>query len=150
MIEGPPHFRSAQERKAGFLAALPGPMPDAYLRKGDYGFESGLSAAEALLSLEQPPTAIFACNDIMAAAVLKAAREQGVDVPGQLSVAGFDGSDLAAMITPSLTTIRRPLTEMARMATESLLAMIDDPNGAQSHEPIALSLIQRQSVAAPR
>ncbi len=78
LIEGPPHFRSAQERKAGFLAALPEPMPEAYLRKGDYGFESGLAAAEALLSLDQPPTAIFACNDIMAAAVLKAARERDV------------------------------------------------------------------------
>jgi LacI family transcriptional regulator len=61
-------------------------------------------------------------------------------------VAGFDGSDLAAMITPALTTILRPLTEMARLATENLLAMIEDPEGVQPHEPIALSLIQRQSV----
>ena len=149
LIEGPPHFRSAQERKAGFLSALLEPMPEAYLQKGDYGFESGLAAAEALLSLDQPPTAIFACNDIMAAAVVKVARERGVQVPAALSVAGFDDSDIASMISPALTTIRRPLTEMVRVATEKLLAMIDDPNRAQPHQPIALSLIHRLSVSAP-
>jgi LacI family transcriptional regulator len=85
----------------------------------------------------------------MAAAVIKVARERDLRVPEQLSVAGFDDSDIAAMITPALTTIRRPLTDMARLATENLLAMIEDRNGAQPHAPITLSLIQRQSVGAP-
>jgi LacI family transcriptional regulator len=63
-------------------------------------------------------------------------------------VAGFDDSDIAAMVTPALTTIRRPLTDMARLATETLLAMIEDRRDAPPHRPIALSLIQRQSVAS--
>lgn len=149
LIEGPSHFRSAQQRKAGFLEALPEAPPEAYLRQGDYGFDSGVAAAEALLALDQPPTAIFASNDIMAAAVIKVARERGVDVPGQLSIAGFDDSDIASMISPALTTIRRPLIEMARLATETLLEMIENPSERQEHRPMRLDLVFRQSLAPP-
>lgn len=146
MIEGPPHFRSAQERKAGFLDGIGGAMPEAYLRQGDYGFESGAAAAEALLSLDQPPTAIFASNDIMAAAVAKVARERGVAIPDQLSLAGFDGSDIASMITPALTTIRRPLVEMAQTATERLLAMISGVRTDWPYQRIDLKLVHGKSI----
>jgi len=147
MIEGPSHFRSAQERKAGFVQALEssGLDIDLQLRQGDYGFESGLASAQALLSLPTPPTAIFACNDIMAAAVVKAARERGVSMPGQLSVAGFDDSDLASMISPALTTIRRPLFDMAKAATEQLLRMIAEQGYALPHRTLDLTLVCRQS-----
>jgi LacI family transcriptional regulator len=146
MIEGPAHFRSAQERKAGFLEGIGGSMPEAYRREGDYGFDSGAAAAEALLSLDQPPTAIFAANDIMAAAVAKIARERGVSVPGQLSLAGFDGSDIASMITPALTTIRRPLVDMAQAVTERLLDMISGARASWPHERIDLTLVHGKSV----
>ena len=149
MIEGPPHFRSAQERKAGFLAALTasGLPLEVELRPGDYGFESGLAAAESLLALKRPPTAIFACNDTMAAAVVKTAREAGVSMPDQLSVAGFDDADLASMISPSLTTIRRPLRDMAKSATEHLLTMINARRTALPPRSVGLSLIIRSSTA---
>lgn len=149
MIEGPPHFRSAQERKAGFLEGIGGAMPEPYLQKGDYGFESGLVAAEALLALDQPPTAIFASNDIMAAAVVKTARERGLAIPDQLSVVGFDDSDIASIITPALTTIRRPLVDMAQAATERLLEMINGKRLDWPREPIDLTLMHRQSVSSP-
>lgn len=149
MIEGPPHFRSAQERKTGFLSALTasGLPLEVALRPGDYGFESGLAAAESLLALERPPTAIFACNDTMAAAVVKTAREAGVSMPDQLSVAGFDDADLASMISPSLTTIRRPLRDMAKTATEQLLTMIHERTSTMPPESVHLSLIVRRSTA---
>lgn len=146
MVAGPQHFRSAQERQAGFLEGIGGSMPEPYLRQGDYGFESGMAAAEALLSLDQPPTAIFAANDIMAAAVAKVARDRGVSIPGQLSLAGFDDSDIASMISPALTTIRRPVVEMAQVATERLLQMITGERAARTHEGIDLTLVHRQSV----
>lgn len=151
MIEGPPHFRSAQERKEGFLAALTasGVPLEVELRPGDYGFDSGLAAAQSLLALERRPTAIFACNDTMAAAVVKTAREAGVSIPDQLSIAGFDDADLASIISPSLTTIRRPLREMAKAATEQLLAMIAEPGARLPPSPVALSFVPRQSTARP-
>lgn len=147
MIEGPSHFRSAQQRKAGFLAALAdsGLALDVHLRDGDYSFDSGLTAAASLLTMDKPPTAIFACNDIMAAAVIKTARDLGVSMPDQLSVAGFDDSDLASMISPALTTIRRPLREMAKTATEHLLKMIAQPATALPYQTLDLTLVHRQS-----
>lgn len=150
MIEGPPHFRSAQERKAGFLAALAASDQtlDVQQRDGDYSFESGLAAATSLLAMASPPTAIFACNDIMAAAVVKAAREAGVSIPGQLSVAGFDDSDLASMISPALTTIRRPLRDMAKAATEQLLEMITQRQLRLPDQGVSLTLVRRQSTGA--
>lgn len=149
MIEGPPHFKSAQERKLGFLEALAesGLPIELELREGDYGFDSGRVAAASLLGMKKPPTAIFACNDIMAAAVVKIARDVGISIPGELSVAGFDDSDLASMISPALTTIRRPLRDMARTATEQLLAMINQRD-ALRRQAVGLSLIKRQSTAS--
>ena len=150
MIEGPPHFRSAQQRKIGFLEALTasGLHVEIERREGDYGFESGMIAAASLLGMKTPPTAIFACNDIMAAAVVKTAREAGVDMPSQLSVAGFDDSDLASMISPALTTIRRPLSDMAKTATERLLAMINQRQPELRRQTVPLSVVRRQSTAS--
>ncbi len=150
MITGPRRFRSSSEREGGFRDALARhgqDLPDDLLCEGDYGFAGGLAAARALLALPDRPTAIFAANDIMAAAVLKAAGEAGLAVPRDLSVAGFDDSDLATMLTPAITTIRRPLETMAADATGRLLALIggkpqDDP------APVALTLIVRESTAA--
>ena len=149
MIEGPPRFRSSQERKDGFLSALEtsGLPIELELRPGDYSFDSGMAAAKSLLAMDRRPTAIFACNDTMAAAVVKAAREAGVAMPDELSVAGFDDADLASMISPSLTTIRRPLRDMAKTATEQLLAMINQPRSTLPFQAVEASLIVRRSTA---
>ncbi|MDH3750458.1 MAG: LacI family DNA-binding transcriptional regulator, partial [Gammaproteobacteria bacterium] len=88
---------------------------------GDNSIESGEACAEKLLTRKQPPTAIFAANDDMAAGVIRVAHRMGVDVPEQLSVAGFDDIALARMIHPALTTVRQPLTEMAQRAAEALI-----------------------------
>jgi LacI family transcriptional regulator len=152
MITGPRRFRSSSEREGGFRDALARhalDLPDDLVREGDYGFAGGLAAARALLSLPARPTAIFAANDIMAAAVLKAAGEAGLAVPCDLSVAGFDDSDIATMLTPALTTIRRPLEAMAADATGRLLALIaGEP--ASGPAPVPLTLIVRESTAPPR
>ena len=153
MITGPMQFYSASEREQGFhegLAATGIAMPAAYVREGDYGFESGLAAAEALLSLPEPPTAIFAGNDIMAAALLKVAQGRGLSVPDDLSVAGFDDSDIASMISPALTTILRPVLEMAREATERVIALLDGEEDRLPDYSVGLEVIVRQSTAPPR
>jgi LacI family transcriptional regulator len=103
------------------------------------------------LAAATPPTAIFASNDEMAVGVICAAQEMGVDVPGELSVAGFDDSVLASRIVPSLTTIRRPVREMARLAATKLIASLD---GRQDEALVGIMLdpvlVTRNSTRAMR
>jgi LacI family transcriptional regulator len=113
MIEGPPHFRSAQERKAGSSRRCPSSGPDRPIANGDYGFESGWRRPIAA-GAGQPADRDLRLQRHHGRRGVKAARERGVAMPGQLSVAGFDDSDLASMISPALTTIRRPLRDMAQ------------------------------------
>jgi LacI family transcriptional regulator len=108
MIEGPPHFRSAQERKAGFLAALPDRCRSNYLREGDYGFESGLAAAASLLALDSRRPRSSPATTSWRRRCQGGARA-GVAMPGQLSVAG--------------STIQRP--------------GLDDHAGLDHHPPAA-------------
>lgn len=125
-INGPSGFYSSSERRAGFVGAL---AANGLLlsgeAEGDYTFDSGYAAAERVLMLDPRPTAIFAANDIMAAAVLKAAAARGISVPDDLSVVGFDGSIMARMLTPALTTVHRPLRDMAQKTTKRLLDLIE-------------------------
>ncbi len=153
LITGPMRFFSAQEREAGLRDALIAAglsLPDQYRREGDYGYDSARLAAASLLDQAQPPTAVFASNDIMAAAVLKTALERGLSLPADLSVAGFDDSDIAVMVSPALTTIRRPFLEMARDATSQLLSLIGAPREGPVDPAAQLTLVVRESTAPPR
>ena len=127
-IAGPEGRKSTRERLEGFCDAMEKlgcAACDEMIARGAYTFESGVACARSLLEKPDPPTAIFASNDEMAAGVIYTAQEMGVKVPEDLSVAGFDDSMLATRIRPSLTTIRRPVREMARLATTKLIASID-------------------------
>ncbi|MBB5698410.1 LacI family DNA-binding transcriptional regulator [Sphingomonas yantingensis] len=127
-VSGPPGLLSASERRAGFaeaLAAAGAPLDPALVVVGDYRFAGGVAAGEALLAGNDRPTAIFASNDVMAAGVLKVAARMNIAVPADLSVAGFDGSALATMLTPALTTVARPLGDMAARAAERLIDAIE-------------------------
>lgn len=149
IITGPMHLLSGTERLGGFRDTLEQhgiALPPAYITHGDYSFESGLAAARALLELGDPPTAIFASNDNMAAGVLKVASERKVAVPADLSVVGFDDSDIAVMLTPTLTTVHRPSLSMAQNAARQLLAMISKgATGEPGAHRVSLNLIARSS-----
>jgi LacI family transcriptional regulator len=139
-IAGPKGMKSTRERLEGFCDALEkyGCKPsEDMLARGDYSFESGMECTRILLANPVPPTAIFASNDEMAVGVINAAQDMGLNVPGDLSVAGFDDSILASRIMPSLTTIRRPVREMARLATTKLIAVID---GREDEASVAIML----------
>jgi LacI family transcriptional regulator len=97
-------------------------VDEALIVPGDFTYRSGLTAADRLLDLPSRPTAIFASNDDMAAAVVAAAHRRRLDVPGDLSVCGFDDTALATTISPELTTVHQPVAEMARAAVEILAA----------------------------
>ena len=118
---------------------------DELIAAGDNSIASGEEAAEQLLSLENPPTAIFAANDDMAAGVIRVAHRMGLDVPADLSVAGFDDSSLAQQIFPSLTTIRQPLGTMAERAALALIGENGKPALNPGTDVIASSLKVRGS-----
>ncbi len=138
LLSGPGDAPSARERRAGFLAGLAAHgLPLVQEAEGDYGFDSGVAAATRLLASDPCPTAIFAANDVMAAAVLKVAAGTGLDVPGDLSVVGFDGSILARMLTPALTTVHRPIADMAAAVTTRLIDRIE---GGNDDAPLSATL----------
>jgi LacI family transcriptional regulator len=152
LIAGPNGFRSATERRLGFedaLAAAAIKLPRSLIAEGSYTFESGIAAAETLLDQSPPPTAIFASNDEMAAGVVHAARERGIEVPEALSVVGFDDTPIAGRIWPPLTTVRWPIVAMAKAAALKLLS--DESGAGEAEEPsLFLSrLVRRASVAEP-
>lgn len=151
-IAGPHGFRSARERREGFESALAEaniPFPRGLSADGTYRFESGVAAAERLLDVIPRPTAIFACNDEMAAGVIHIARQRGLDVPRDLSVIGFDDNPIASHIWPPLTTVRWPSMTMARTAALKLIA--PEAAGERQAEPSRFRsvLIRRESVAPP-
>lgn len=124
-VTGPQAHISSAERLRGYGEALHahGLARDPELVvAGDYRFQSGRDAARLLLALPAPPSAIFAANDEMAAGVIAVAHELSIDMPAQLSVAGFDDSGLAAAVWPPLTTIRQPVAQLGHAAAELLLA----------------------------
>jgi LacI family transcriptional regulator len=154
IITGPQGFRSAHERRLGFadaLAAAGIAAVPALAVEGNYRFESGLAAGRQLLAQTPRPTAIFASNDEMAAGALHAARSQDLDVPGDLSIIGFDDTAIAAHIWPPLTTVRWPIVEMGKAAARKLLAGTSDEQPAVLGDALFPSaLILRASVASPK
>lgn len=127
-IAGPKGMKSTRERLEGFCDALEKhgcKLETEMIARGAYTFESGIECARMLLANPNRPTAIFASNDEMAVGAITAAQEMGLKIPDDLSIAGFDDSILASRITPRLTTIRRPVMQMARKATVKLIAAVD-------------------------
>jgi DNA-binding LacI/PurR family transcriptional regulator len=145
MIGGPPTMLCSRARVDGYRAALETaelPVDPELIRWGTFHLEAGYEHGHALLSLPEPPTAIFAGSDLQAFGVYEAARVLGVEIPSQLSVIGFDDLPMARWVGPPLTTIRQPLTEMAAAAARLVLGQ-----GGEERIELATSLVVRQSTA---
>ena len=154
-ITGDPGLSASSDRLRGYTDGLrdAGLSADPRLiARGAYTYRSGLEAAEQLLRLAPPPTAIFASNDDMAAAAVAVAHRAGMAVPGDLSVVGFDDTPLATAIWPELTTIRQPIADMSRAAI-AMLADVCRGNGGVETGGVRLldfTLVRRGSDASPR
>jgi len=153
-IRGHPNITASSERYRGFIAALDEYGLDpivAPVEQGYFTYRSGLVAAERMLSGGNRPTAIFASNDDMAAATVNVAHRAGLDVPGDLSVVGFDDTSPAATVWPELTTIRQPIAEMAAAAIELLIAELRNNGEAlgENDRVFRHQLIVRGSSAPP-
>ncbi|SHG87605.1 LacI family DNA-binding transcriptional regulator [Ferrimonas marina] len=149
-IIGHPNQGASRLRYQGYLDAMRShglETPPQFIKQGFFTYRSGMEAAQELLGLEQPPSAIFASNDDMAAAVVAEAHRRGLAVPESLSVVGFDDTQIATAIWPQLTTVRQPITEMAEQAVE-LLAGNHYPNSdslSELRHVLEFALIERDS-----
>ena len=144
--------RAAHDRFAGYRDALTeaGVVYDETLvRFGDDLFDAGRDAAHSLLQMPARPTAIFCSNDEMAAGACVAIHETGLQIPGDMSVAGFDDIALARQIWPPLTTVRQPIYEIATTATRLLVSLLGHNPLPTSHHEIPTSLVIRASTAEP-
>ncbi|AQR61475.1 LacI family transcriptional regulator [Brevundimonas sp. LM2] len=155
-VRGHPNQTASELRYDGYVAALAEaglPVDAALVVQGYFTYHSGLEAADALLDLADRPTAIFASNDDMAAAAVAVAHRRGMDVPGDLTVCGFDDTALATTLWPELTTIRQPVAEMSRRAVLLLLENIrrkaEGKPTPSVIEVMDFTLVQRQSDGPP-
>ncbi len=150
-VRGDERHGASANRLAGHLGCLQahGLADAAQAVAGQFDFESGRRGAHQLLRSAAPPTAIIASNDDMAAGVIVAARELGLDVPRDLSVAGFDDSPAALHTWPPLTTVRQPVGEIAGRATEMLIERLGDEDPEPRHLVLECELVVRASMAAP-
>jgi LacI family transcriptional regulator len=149
-IGGPEHRLATRERLRGYQAAMAahGMLPDPGLvRYADFRVDGGREAADWLLCLPEPPTAIFAFNDSMAVGVIQAAAARRLRVPGDVSVVGFDDTDEAAITVPALTTVRQPLAELGRTAVSLLLRQIENRRLEPLRVELATRLVIRDSAA---
>ena len=150
VITGRRNEIASRDRLAGYHSALLAvelAADPALLVESDFSIDGGWRAARRLLARHQPPTAIFAFNDNMAVGALRAARELGLEVPGRLSVVGFDDVENASLVTPALTTVRQPLQEMGRVATGILYRLIDDQPLDVTRIELSTRLVVRASTA---
>jgi LacI family transcriptional regulator len=147
-IQGHPSHKAVANRYLGYLDGLQQSgiaFAQWLVENGDNSFGSGEAAGNRLMTLQDPPTAIFAANDDMAAGVIRAARLLGVDVPGQLSITGCDDISLARQLCPTLTTIRQPLSAMAERAAQVLIENAQDESPLQGAEIVPATIEIRES-----
>jgi LacI family transcriptional regulator len=151
IVAGRPAMLCNQQRLDGYRAALVAaglPIDPQLIFTGAHHHPTALNAASAMLDLPDPPTAIFATNDLHAMGVYEAARRHGLRLPDDLSVVGFDDIPMAEWVSPPLTTMRQPLAEMASLAIHVLLGK---GTSDFSHRiELATSLVVRSSTAAPQ
>jgi LacI family transcriptional regulator len=116
--------------------------------EGAFFQPDGYEGASALFNLDDPPTAVFASNDVMAMGAMDAIRNRGLRVPEDISVIGFDNIPQSAMVYPSLTTVQQPLEKMGRAATQILLDILKNPEKDVGRIELPTELIVRNSTSA--
>jgi len=152
VVAGPEASISAVARVEGFRSACQRagvPVDPALVRHAAFDHDAALRAAEALLRVDDPPTAVLASSDAQALGVLEAARRLGLVVPRDLSVVGYDDTYVAAWTNPPLTSVHQPLQDIGRVALRTVLAMDEGGMPDSHHIELATSLVVRDSTAPP-
>lgn len=147
MIGGRPDLESARLRESGFRHAMHTagiPVDPTLIRNGGYRPDVADAPAHEVLTLPEPPTAVFAANDVTAFRIMQVAQELGLRVPDDVSVIGFDNVPESAVAVPPLTTIAQPLREMGARALSMLVALLDGRD-TQTHVRLPTELVERAS-----
>ena len=151
-IGGPKEKLPAQQRIKGFRQAMADAgisiNPD-WVLESDFECEGGRRAMTALLTRDKLPTAIFAGNDMMAMGVMSVAQQQGLLVPEQLSIVGYDNISFSAYFSPPLTTVNQPKEPLAKLAVSTLIDRLNEPRSEGKVMMLEPDLVIRNSVAAP-
>jgi LacI family transcriptional regulator, galactose operon repressor len=148
MIAGPADTRPGVDRLLGYrreLNRLGIEHRAEYVREGDFYPESGYAETLALLDLPEPPSAVFAAADLMAAGALQAIGERGLSVPSDIAVVGFDDVQIAPLLRPPLTTIRQDKQALGAAAGEAVIRLIEDPDLVAPVITIPVELVVRES-----
>lgn len=155
-IIGNPDQVASGRRLKGYRSAMEDAglsIDEGLIAQGQFTYRSGMVAAEKLFGVPNPPTAIFASNDDMAAATVAMAHRRHLDVPNDVTVCGFDDTELASSIWPELTTIRQPIREMTAQAVAMIARVYKQktrtPRAKGEQITLDYSLIRRNSDAGP-
>ena len=138
-INGPESWHNSKKRYAGYQAELAAnnlEFNSTLVQPGDWEFEGGYKAARNLISLNEPPTAVFSANDLMALGAIHAIQDAGLNVPDDIAVVGYDNRDFTKIVRPRITTVSMPVYEMGWTAAELLLKQIS--NGREEIEEIKI------------
>lgn len=151
LLQGGKHHHASAERRKGYKDALQHygiPVRKELMIDGDYVFDDGFRGARRLFDLAEPPTAIFGCNDEIAAGALAAAQSAGLHVPYDVSIAGFEDSPFSRHSWPPLTTARQRADAIVERATRMLVAQIN--GNTVENSGFTPELVVRGSTAPPR
>jgi LacI family transcriptional regulator len=147
-IQGPSDLTPSADRITGYRRAFDETdisIDEEIIVRGNFQHEGGHQAARQLLTNETPPTAIFACNDLMAVGAISAAVEIGYHIPDDLSIVGYDDLPLARFANPPLTTIVQPKHEMGTIAAKMLLERIRDMDAPSQRKMLDTNMVVRRS-----
>lgn len=142
---------SSKERLRGYRYALEErelPFDENRVLVSDFTIEGGKALTKKLLDSADPPTAVFACNDLLAIGAIQAAREKGLKIPDNLSVVGFDNSILATIIDPPLTTVAQPIQDMGHKVMDLLYQEIQGDKHAKQRIVLLPELVVRKSTVS--
>lgn len=149
VIAGHPHSYPTAQRLLGIQMAMQQAglsLPQEYIRYGNWEYESGMVQTGELLRLPIRPTAIFAMNDLMAAGCMAVLTSEGLRIPQDIAVAGFDNREIAEYLQPPLTTVALPTTEIGVQAALHIIDLISNPRIHPAREIINCSIVERASV----
>ena len=153
-INGPAMSRDACDRERGFLKAMKehgGIVEPRAMTRVEFSADSGMQGWQQIKRCTPLPTAVVCGNDAIAVGVLESLAQDKVNCPEQMSVVGFDDWREAVHVTPKLTTVRQPIAQLGRAATELLIRRLQTEDGPEGeHLVFPMEVIHRQSTAPPR
>jgi LacI family transcriptional regulator len=160
-ITGPSAVSPSADRVRGYEKALSDaniPIREDLIVRGDFHYESGRAAMEKLLALDERPTAVFACNDMMATGAMQAIYNNDLEIPGDISIVGFDNIPFSSSVYPTLTTVAQPFEHLAKLIIDLLIEKMDFLSDKRKQEieaidyqryVIGTDLIVRDSCGSP-